>query len=307
MTVDSIISRLPAETTDSERERIRRAHAFAARLHDGRRRHSGDPFITHPVAVAEIAADAGLDAQMICAALLHDVLSDADCDEADLNFEFGDEIASLVRGLTDLEALEPADLHTADERVLTLKLLDRLHNMQTLQYVDQQKQLTKSQETLELMTPLAVRLGLNHIADELETLARARLNTSPQGARASARALACATALLPRAARSRYLEEWLGELDALPTRKDRILFTWHVLVSVPHLALLLRNSTWIAALRWILSSNVRTWTPLLALLGWIIAETAKDDFGEAVVVLITLPPVLNAGVTWLRTRFVHQE
>ncbi|MFA1542273.1 hypothetical protein [Actinomadura monticuli] len=174
--------------------------------------------------------------------------------------------------------------------------------MQTLQYLDRRKQIAKSRETLSVMAPLALRLGLDNVAGELETLARARLH-DPAPARMSTRPLSWAAVLLPRDVRSRYLDEWLGELDVLPTGKDRLRFAWRVLVSAPYLALILRDATWTAALCWILRSNLRTWPPLIALLAWITAEAARNNLGDAAVVLITVPPVLNTGVKWLRAKF----
>ncbi|MFA1543800.1 HD domain-containing protein [Actinomadura monticuli] len=117
MNLDSILDRMPAGS--GERERIRRAYAFAASRHEGRHRRSGAPYITHPLAVAGTAAAMGMDAPMICAALLHDVLADTTCGDAELSAEFGDEITALVRDLTDLEAAGDAGLQTAADRVLT--------------------------------------------------------------------------------------------------------------------------------------------------------------------------------------------
>lgn len=300
MSIDTILDRLPPGGI--ERDQIRHAYTFAARWHEGQQRYSGAPYITHPLAVAETAAAMGLDATMICAAFLHDVLAYTACSDAELSAEFGAEITALVRGLTDLKASGDAGLQAATDRVLTLKLLDLLNNMQTLQYLDEQKQITKSRETLSVMAPLAFRLGLDNIAGELETLARARLN-GPAPAGMSSQPLSWAAVLLPRDVRSRYLDEWLGELDVLPTRKDRLRFAGRVLMSAPYLALILRNATWVAALCWILRSDLRTWPPLIALLAWITAETAQNSLGDAAVVLITVPPVLNTGVKWLRAKF----
>ncbi|MEU5876700.1 HD domain-containing protein [Spirillospora sp. NPDC047279] len=293
----SFTAGLPATITRTDRERIRRAYEFAARWHEGQRRRSGDPYITHPVAVAELAAGSGQDATMICAALLHDVLEGTGCERAELRAEFGEEVSSLVSGL--------ADLPSANERVLTLKVLDRLHNIRTIEYVDARKQRSKCEDTLEVTAPLAGRLGLRTVAEELERLASAHLGSLARSPGLSSRALTCGAVLLPGAARSRFLEEWLGELDTLPTSGDRARFAWRVLLSVPRLAFTLRGAAWNVGLRWILRSNVRTWIPLLTLLGWIIAETARDNPVDAVVVLITVPPVMNAGVRWLRDKLTE--
>jgi (p)ppGpp synthase/HD superfamily hydrolase len=109
---------------------------------------------------------------MVCAALLHNLLEETACDPEDLRAEFGDEIADLVHRLT---ALQLGSTVPDDDRVITLKLLDRLHNMRTIEYTSTGKQLSKSRETLELLVPHARRLGLPVIADELRDLARHRI------------------------------------------------------------------------------------------------------------------------------------
>ncbi|MEV4890091.1 HD domain-containing protein, partial [Nonomuraea sp. NPDC055795] len=131
--IEPLLARLPAGFTVTDSDRIRRAYEFAARCHAGRLRKSGEPYITHPVAVAEIAIDAGLDSTTICAALLHDV------NAVRLRAEFGDEITTMVQSLTDLDHGH-VQAATADRRVLALQVLDRLHNMRTIQYLDQEKQ-----------------------------------------------------------------------------------------------------------------------------------------------------------------------
>src|SRR5262245_32152672 len=98
-----LMALLPDALPVTERDRIRRAYAFAARRHAGRFRKSGDPYITHPVAVAEIAAGSGLDSATVCAALLHDVIDGTACDATRLRAEFGDEIAGLVERMTELD------------------------------------------------------------------------------------------------------------------------------------------------------------------------------------------------------------
>ncbi len=166
---------------------IERAYETAARLHAGQSRNSGDPYITHPLAVAAILAELGTDHDTICAALLHDTVEDTNYTIAQLRQEFGDNIAALVDGVTKLDKVkygEAAQAETVrkmvvamsrDIRVLIIKLADRLHNMRTLRYIPREKQEKKSREVLEIFAPLAHRLGMNTVKWELEDLAFATL------------------------------------------------------------------------------------------------------------------------------------
>ena len=150
--------RLPADVPATERDRIRRAYELAARCHEGQLRKSGDPYITHPVAVAETAIDSGLDTATVCAALLHDVIEDTACDAARVREGFGDEITALVQNTTELDRChDQAAIDAADDRALALKVLDRLHNMRTLQYLGQDRQRLKLRADLDFMAPLARR------------------------------------------------------------------------------------------------------------------------------------------------------
>ena len=308
--LEPLLAQLPGDLPAAERDRIRRAYEFAARCHAGQFRKSGDPYITHPLAVAEIAAGSGLDVTIVCAALLHDVVEDTGCDAAQLHEAFGDEIAALVGNMTELDNRQDgAAIDTADDRVLTLKVLDRLHNMRTLQYVGKNKQRLKSQHILDLMAPLARRLGLRDVSDELASIARDRLAVLSEDTGGAYRTLALGTLLLPSAARSRYLDEWLGELDVLPSRSTRARFALRLLSGMPALALSLCRPArdtlthhLLAALRWILRTDQRTWIPLTLLVGWMIVEAARTSIVDAAVTLITVPPVLHAGVTRLRTK-----
>ncbi|MEV5750498.1 HD domain-containing protein [Actinoallomurus sp. NPDC052308] len=308
--LEPLLARLPDDLLATERDRIRRAYEFASRCHEGRFRKSGDPYITHPLAVAEIAAGSGLDGATVCAALLHDVIEDTGCDAARLREEFGDEIAILVESVTELDRRrDETAIDTADDRVLALKVLDRLHNMRTLRYLDEDKQRLKCRHTLDLMAPLARRLGLRDVSDELASIARDHLAVLSEDTGATCRALALGTLLLPATARSRYLDEWLGELDALPSRPDRIRFVLRLILGMPALALTLRRPAratpthrLLAVLRWILRTDLRTWVPLTLLVGWMIVETARTSVVDATVTLISVPPVLHAGVTRLRAR-----
>ncbi len=166
---------------------IERAYAIAEECHRGQQRKSGDPYITHPLSVATILAELGMEPATLCAALLHDTVEDTDYTLALLTTDFGDEIALLVDGVTKLDKVHYGDAAQAetvrkmviamarDIRVLVIKLADRLHNMRTLRYMPQAKQERTARETLEIYAPLAHRLGMNTVKWELEDLSFATL------------------------------------------------------------------------------------------------------------------------------------
>jgi GTP diphosphokinase / guanosine-3',5'-bis(diphosphate) 3'-diphosphatase len=166
---------------------IERAYDVAAHQHRDQKRKSGDPYITHPLAVATILAELGMNQETLCAALLHDTVEDTGYTLDELRDQFGDEIAALVDGVTKLDRVkygEAAQAETVrkmvvamarDIRVLVIKLADRLHNMRTLRYLPREKQERKARETLEIFAPLAHRLGMNTLKWELEDLAFATM------------------------------------------------------------------------------------------------------------------------------------
>ena len=164
-----------------------RAYQVAEQCHDGQKRKSGDPYITHPLAVTTILAELGMDTTTLVAALLHDTVEDTQYTLDDVRRDFGDDVGHLVDGVTKLDKVqfgEAAEAETIrkmvvamarDPRVLVIKLADRLHNMRTLRWLQQEKQERKARETLEIFAPLAHRLGMNTIKWELEDLAFATL------------------------------------------------------------------------------------------------------------------------------------
>ncbi|SDR26912.1 GTP pyrophosphokinase [Thermostaphylospora chromogena] len=166
---------------------IERAYEVAAYYHRGQKRKSGDPYITHPLAVATILAELGTDDETLCAALLHDTVEDTAYSLEELRADFGENIALLVDGVTKLDKVKFGDAAQAetvrkmvvamsrDIRVLIIKLADRLHNMRTMRYLPPHKREQKARETLEIFAPLAHRLGMNTIKWELEDLAFALL------------------------------------------------------------------------------------------------------------------------------------
>jgi guanosine-3',5'-bis(diphosphate) 3'-pyrophosphohydrolase len=163
---------------------IRRAYDYAAKAHEGQTRRSGDPYVTHPVAVAAIISELRLDEPSICAGLLHDAVEDTSATVEDLNEHFGQEVAFLVDGVTKLGKLPYArrEEHQAenfrkmlmamarDIRVILLKLCDRLDNMRTLEHMPPEKQERIATETLQIYAPLAHRLGIQWVKTELEDL-----------------------------------------------------------------------------------------------------------------------------------------
>jgi GTP pyrophosphokinase len=166
---------------------IERAYEVAAYWHREQKRKSGDPYITHPLAVATILAELGMNTDTIAAALLHDTIEDTPYTLVELRGEFGEDVAALVDGVTKLDKVRYGDSAEAetvrkmvvamsrDIRVLVIKLADRLHNMRTIRYLPRHKQERKSREVLEIFAPLAHRLGMNNLKWELEDLAFATL------------------------------------------------------------------------------------------------------------------------------------
>ena len=169
-----------------ERKLIEKAYEYAKEKHFGVKRMTGEPYIEHPLNVAYILSEVEADCATICAGLLHDVLEDTEVTKEELASEFTDEIANLVDGVTKINALNfDGNLGSSsmiatqrkilvglceDVRVIIIKLADRLHNMRTLWVHTEAKQKEKALETLEILTPIAHRLGMNKMESELEDL-----------------------------------------------------------------------------------------------------------------------------------------
>jgi guanosine-3',5'-bis(diphosphate) 3'-pyrophosphohydrolase len=162
---------------------LQKSYDVAEQFHRGQLRKSGDPYITHPLAVATILAELGMDTTTLVAALLHDTVEDTGYTLEQLHADFGGEVAHLVDGVTKLDKVQFGDAAEAetirkmvvamarDPRVLVIKLADRLHNMRTLRFLPRHKQEKKARETLDVLAPLAHRLGMNTVKWELEDLA----------------------------------------------------------------------------------------------------------------------------------------
>lgn len=187
--VTQLVNQLSEYLTPVELKKVKEAYRFSDEMHLGQVRKSGEPYISHPIAVAEICAEWKLDAQAIMAALLHDVIEDQDVKKEELIERFGPQVANLVDGLSKLEKIEFQSLVEAqaenfrkmllamasDVRVILIKLADRLHNMRTLGVMTPAKKRRIAGETMEVYVPIAHRLGLNNIYRELQDLAFSHL------------------------------------------------------------------------------------------------------------------------------------
>ena len=181
-----LISKIRAYHPNLDEHLIQKAYILSKTAHGNQKRHSGDPYFTHPLAVAEILVDLKLDQQSIITALLHDVVEDTDVTLEEIAKDFGEEIARLVDGVTKLGKIEAVSSNervaenfrklalamSEDIRVLLVKLADRLHNMRTLFYVpSREKKIKKAQESLDIYAALAGRIGLSKIKEEIQELA----------------------------------------------------------------------------------------------------------------------------------------
>ncbi len=172
------------------KEKIISAYHFAKEAHEGQKRKSGEPYIIHPIAVAKILVEMGMDTDTIVAALLHDVVEDTEVELREVESKFGSDVALLVDGVTKLGLLPLTSREeqqaenvrkmllamSRDIRVVIIKLVDRLHNMRTIDYVSEQKQRDKSLETMEVYAPIAHRLGIRAVKEELEDLSLKHLD-----------------------------------------------------------------------------------------------------------------------------------
>lgn len=184
-TIDSLIQKILDGEKQYDLSKIVSAYELAEKYHHNQKRESGEPYITHPLAVAYILLELGMDTDTICSALLHDVVEDTDCTLEQLQKKFGTDVAMLVNGVTKLKKVET---FTKDEqkaenirkillamsediRVIIIKLADRLHNMRTLNFCKEEKRRTIAHETMNIYAPIAHRLGISSIKDEFEDLA----------------------------------------------------------------------------------------------------------------------------------------
>lgn len=181
---EKLITRLADLDKHYNLNKIRSAYEYAKLMHEGQKRESGEPYITHPLAVATILVDLGMDTDAICAALLHDVVEDTEATYDDVKKKFGPDCANLVDGVTKLDKIKLASKEeqqaenirkiflsmAKDIRVIIIKLADRLHNMRTLGFRSGIKRRDVSLETMSIFVPLANRLGIRQLKEELEDI-----------------------------------------------------------------------------------------------------------------------------------------
>ncbi len=182
--MEAILMKIYEFYTGEDRDLLLHAYEFAKAAHENQKRASGEPYFIHPCAVAEILVELGLDAETIAAALLHDVIEDTPATEEDIRREFGENVLTLVSGVTKLDKIvfksqeeEEAEnfrkifiAMAKDIRVIIIKLADRLHNMRSLNFLSSDRQQRMAQETLDIYAPIAGRLGISQIKCELEDL-----------------------------------------------------------------------------------------------------------------------------------------
>ena len=180
----TVLDKINENYGEADRQLLLKAYHYAEEMHKNQKRASGEPYFTHPCAVAEILIDLGMDTPSVAAAFLHDVIEDTPATADDIRKNFGDEILTLVEGVTKLDKIrfqtrEDEDAENFrkifvamanDVRVIIIKLADRLHNMRSLNFLSQERQQRIARETLDIFTPLAGRLGISQIKCELEDL-----------------------------------------------------------------------------------------------------------------------------------------
>src|SRR5512139_3800716 len=218
---EDLLEKVRGYSPDADLELLRRAYVFSALAHKGQVRHSGEPYLVHPLEVADLLADMKLDVVAIAAGLLHDIVEDTQTPIERIKELFGANVAHVVEGVTKLGAIPFSSTEERqaenfrkmllamvdDIRVILVKLADRLHNMRTLQFMADDKRARIAQETLDIYAPLANRLGMSKIKNELEELSFRYLEpTAFESLRAKVEAR--------RAATEGYIDELIAETRA---------------------------------------------------------------------------------------------
>src|ERR1700678_2641750 len=182
---EALLRHVQANRPSEDLSLIRKAWEFCVKHHEGQMRASGEPYIIHPLEVAEVLAEMKLDATAIAAALLHDSVEDTPATNEEIQSDFGDQVAHIVEGHTQIDKIQFANREdrqaenvrkmllamVSDVRVVLIKLADRLHNMRTLEHLKPERQEAIARETLDIYAPLAHRLGMGKVRGELEDLA----------------------------------------------------------------------------------------------------------------------------------------
>lgn len=250
--LDGLLAVVRAHRPDADTALVEHAYGEAAFWHEGQMRRSGDPFITHCLAVAAIVADPRMPPPVVCAALLHDV-DDTACPPQRTADQFGNDVADLIAAVrTAVVSAYPQASHgtvpptdagdlSRERAVLAIRLADRLHNMRTIAFVAQSRQLLKARETLDVFAPVASAAGLESVGRELQDLASAVLQPALSSHAVTGRLLATVTLLLPSRQRARWQEEWSADLADHVSRYARTRFTLRVLLGAPRLSMTLRR------------------------------------------------------------------
>src|SRR6186713_1945042 len=188
---EDLLEKVRAANPDADTELLRRAYVFSAYEHKGQVRRSGEPYLVHPLQVADLLADMRLDVVAIAAGLLHDIVEDTPNTIEKVRELFGEQVAHVVEGVTKLSSLQFSSSEERqaesfrkmllamvdDIRVILVKLADRLHNMRTLHHLPEDRRLKIAQETLDIYAPIANRLGMSKVKNELEELCFRYLET----------------------------------------------------------------------------------------------------------------------------------
>src|ERR671911_495897 len=181
---EDLLDKVRGYSPDADLELLRKAYVFSALEHKGQIRHSGEPYLVHPLEVADILAEMKLDAVCIAAGLLHDVVEDTLTTPDKIREKFGEDVAHIVEGVTKIGAIQFSSSEERqaenfrkmllamvdDIRVILVKLADRLHNMRTLHHLPEDRRIKIAQETLDIYAPIANRLGMSKVKNELEEL-----------------------------------------------------------------------------------------------------------------------------------------
>src|SRR5690625_2278083 len=184
VTIDEIMAKVQKYLSEEDADFVERAYKYAKRAHEGQTRKSGEPYIVHPVQVANILVDLEMDPETIAGGFLHDVVEDTETDLEEIAEAFNHEVAMLVDGVTKLDKIKyksqesmQAETHrkmfvamAKDIRVILIKIADRLHNMRTLKFLTPEKQQRISKEKLEILSPLTQRIGISTIKCEIEAI-----------------------------------------------------------------------------------------------------------------------------------------
>src|ERR1700723_1140958 len=182
---DTLLKHVQTNRPNEDVSLIRKAWEFCVSHHEGQMRLSGEPYIIHPLEVAEVLAEMKMDATAVAAALLHDAVEDTPATNEEIGEKFGDQVAHIVEGVTKIDKIQFANREdrqaenvrkmllamVSDVRVVLIKLADRLHNMRTLEHLSPDRQRSIARETLDIYAPLAHRLGMGKLRGELEDLA----------------------------------------------------------------------------------------------------------------------------------------